>query len=134
MKKSAHWSALFSGPQAMGPNVPCQRTRRPRVTCLVDPLFPWMGRVAVILALLTFFIAYTLGLAQFGWWLGFWIGWLPAAMLAWLIAQAVAGGSQLACRPRLRYQRHMDALMPGYAPSCCRGKVNKSMPGRRQCR
>lgn len=134
MKKSAHWSTSFCGSQAIGSIAPCQRSCRLRAPYVIYPLSSWIGRVAVIFAFLAFFAAYTLGMAHFGWWLGFWIGWLPAAMLAWLIAQGFARSSQLAYRPRSRNQRDLDALMPDYAPSCCRGKVNKSMPYRRQCR
>ena len=48
------------------------------------------GRMAVILAILMFIAVYALSFAKAGLVLGIAIGWLPAAVMAWVTAQLIS--------------------------------------------
>ncbi|MES2537701.1 MAG: hypothetical protein V4632_17715 [Pseudomonadota bacterium] len=55
-----------------------------------DPTFHMTtGRIAIISALLVFIGCYALGIAVFGFLIGIILGWLPAALVAWLAIRSI---------------------------------------------
>lgn len=124
-----HWVSHASGASPTGG---C--SNRPAAQSGVFLLPAWAGRLTVIVALMAFFAAYIVGIAQYGWLMGMGLGWLPASTLAWLTAQLVAASLAHASRPRSVTGARMAAPTPGRVPSCCRDKGNRSPQCRRQDR